>query len=72
MKKQRTIDRYVDDILAIYHKITQGEIEGEEEARKEIKKVFKDWNTYKLLVSFNPATTILPVDVAFPKAKEEK
>ena len=66
------LEKLIDDILAIYHKISQGEIENEDEARKEIRKVLKNWNTYKLLVSFNPATTILPVDVAFPKMEEKK
>ena len=63
--KKKPIDETVDAILAIYHKITQGEIESEEEARKAIKAEVQRWRDYKTLVSFDPRTTILPAEVAF-------
>lgn len=63
--KRKPIDETVDAILDIYHKITQCEIESEEEARKAIKAEVQSWRNYKTLVSFDPRTTVLPAGVAF-------
>lgn len=60
------IDKLIDEILAIYKRIDKGEIEEEEEARKEIAVVFGKairWNLEEGMKQFRESIKVPVMEV---------